>query len=52
MRALDIDLDPKELAVVRKQIYPLNEGFIRFANLKLVMEDKLKEVDTYEDLIE
>ena len=52
MRALDIDLNPKELAEVRKQIDPMNEGFIRFANLKLVMEDKLKEVDTYEDLIE
>ena len=36
----------------RKQIDPLNEGCIRFANLKLVMEDKLKDVDTYEDLIE
>ena len=52
MRALDLDLNPTELAVVRKQIDPLNEGFIRYANLKLVMEDKLKEVDTYEDLIE
>ena len=52
MRALDIDLNPKELGEVRKQIDPMNEGFIRFANLKLVMEDKLKEVDTYEDLIE
>ena len=52
MRALDIDLNPKELGEVRKQIDPMKEGFIRFANLKLVMEDKLKEVDTYEDLIE
>ncbi len=52
MRALDFDLNPADLEAVRKQIDPLNEGFIRFSNLKLVMEDKLKEVDTYEDLIE
>lgn len=52
MRALDFNLDSNELAIVRKQIDPLNEGFIRFANLKLVMEDKLKDVDTYDDLIE
>ena len=30
----------------------MNEGFIRFENLKTVMEEKLKDVDTYEDLIE
>ena len=52
MRALDFDLNPADLELVRKQIDPLNEGFIRYANLKLVMEDKLKEVDTYEDVIE
>lgn len=51
MRALDLDLDAKELAEVRKEIDPHNEGFIRFENLKKVMEGKLKEVDTYEDLI-
>ena len=51
MRALDLDLDPTELAEVRKEIDPNNEGFIRFENLKKVMEGKLKEVDTYEDLI-
>ena len=51
MRALDLDLNPTELAEVRKEIDPLNEGFIRFENLKKVMEGKLKEVDTYEDLI-
>ncbi len=52
MRALDFDMNATELAECRKQIDPLGEGFIRYANLKLVMEDKLKEVDTYEDLIE
>ena len=52
MRALDFDMNPEELALCRQEIDPLNEGFIRFANLKLVMEGKLKEVDTYEDLIE
>jgi Ca2+-binding EF-hand superfamily protein len=51
MRALDLDLNPTELAEVRKEIDPTNEGFIRFENLKKVMEGKLKEVDTYEDLI-
>jgi hypothetical protein len=51
MRALDFDLNEKELAVVRKQIDPLNEGFIRFEGLRLVMEDKLKEVDTFDDFV-
>lgn len=52
MRALDFDLNAEELAQVRKQIDPKGEGVIRFANLKLVMEDKLKDVDTFEDMIE
>ena len=52
LRALDIDLPPPELEIVRKQIDPDNEGVIRFENLVLVMEDKLKEVDTFEDCIE
>lgn len=52
MRALDFDLNEKELAVVRKQIDPENEGFIRFEGLRLVMEDKLKEVDTFDDFVE
>jgi len=51
MRALDLDLNQKDLADVRKEIDPANEGFIRFENLIKVMEGKLKEVDTYEDLI-
>ena len=38
--------------MVSKQIDPDGEGFIRFANLKAVMEEKLKDVDTFEDLVE
>jgi len=52
MRALDFDLSPAELKIVRKRIDPDEEGFIRFANLKLVMEEKLKDIDTFEDLVE
>ena len=52
MRALDFDLDEKEMAIVIGQIDPKKEGLVRWENLKLVMEDRLKEVDTYEDLIE
>ena len=33
-------------------IDPDNTGFITFARLTVVMEDKLKETDTMEDLIE
>ena len=52
MGALDFHLNPKELGMVRKDIDPESTGFITFENLRLVMEDKLKEVDTYEDLVE
>ena len=52
MRALDIDLKPDELALVKTQIDPDQEGFIRFERLQMVMEEKLKDVDTYDDLIE
>ena len=31
---------------------PQNTGFIAYHNLKLVMEDKLKDKDTVEDMIE
>ncbi len=51
MRALDFDLNPEQLELTRQQIDPTNEGIIRFAMLELVMEDKLKDVDTYEDMI-
>ena len=51
MRALDFDLNPQELAIVREQIDPENSGHIKFANLKIVMEDKLKDKDTVEDMM-
>ena len=51
MRALDFDLNPEELEYVRKQIDPEETGVIKFHNLKLVMEDKLKDKDTPEDMM-
>ena len=51
MRALDFDLNPEQLELTRQQIDPTNEGIIRFAMLEKVMEDKLKDVDTYDDMI-
>ena len=51
MRALDFDLEPAELEIVRKQIDPEESGVIKFQNLKLVMEDKLKDKDTPEDMM-
>tara|TARA_B110000285_G_C14544290_1_gene346359 strand:+ start:180 stop:404 length:225 start_codon:yes stop_codon:yes gene_type:complete len=49
MRALDIDMLPDALAVTRELIDPDHSGFITFARLKDVMEEKLKETDTIED---
>ena len=51
MRALDFDLNPEELALVQTTIDPDNSGIIKWANLKLVMEDKLKDKDTPEDMM-
>ena len=51
MRALDFDLNTQQLEFTRKQIDPTNSGIIRFEMLELVMEDKLKEKDTYDDMI-
>ena len=51
MRALDFNLEPEELEITRKQIDPDNTGFITYARLKLVMEDKLKDTDTPEDML-
>lgn len=50
MRALDYDMNPEELEITRKKIDPETTGFITFANLKLVMEEKLKDVETPDDL--
>ena len=52
MRALDFDLDKSELKKVSEQIDPEKTGFIEWDCLVLVMEDRLKEVDTYEDFVE
>ena len=51
MRALDFNLAPEELEITRKQIDPDDSGFITYARLKLVMEDKLKDTDTPEDML-
>ena len=51
MRALDFDLLDEELAIVQKQVDPENSGVIKYSNLKLVMEDKLKDKDTPEDMM-
>ena len=51
MRALDFDLAPEELEIVRQQIDKDGSGVIKFQNLKAVMEDKLKDKDTPEDMI-
>lgn len=50
MRALDYDLNPQELEITRQKIDPTGSGIITFANLKLVMEDKLASVETPDDL--
>ena len=53
MRALDVNVnDDASLEEVRKMIDPDGTGHITFARLTVVMEDKLKETDTMEDLIE
>ena len=52
LRALDIILDKDELKAVEKVVDPKGEGIVSFNNLKLVMEDKLKDSDTVEDLLE
>ena len=49
MRALDLDMNSEALAITREQIDPEHSGFITFAKLKEVMEEKLKETDTIED---
>ena len=51
LRALDVDLSPAELEICKKKIDPEGPGFILFPNLKLLREEKLKDVDTKDDLI-
>ena len=52
MRALDIDPSEDELEMITKQIDPDYTGFFNFAKLREVMEEKLRDVDTIEDLME
>ena len=51
LRALDFDEDDDVIEVIRKQIDPENSGYIKYQNLKNVMEDKLKDKDTPEDMM-
>ena len=53
MRALDVPVpDEDALDEIKEMIDPENTGHITFARLIVVMEEKLKETDTVEDLLE
>jgi Ca2+-binding EF-hand superfamily protein len=52
LRALDLDLGDEELQMITKQIDPERNGFFSYGKLKEVMEEKLRDVDTMEDLLE
>ena len=52
MRALDIDLNEEELEFLIKQIDPQHSGFFNFQKLQEIMEEKMKDIDTIEDLME
>ena len=52
MRALDVNVqEDMVVEILRKTIDPDNTGYITFARLTVVMEEKLKDSDTAEDLI-
>ena len=52
MRAMDVDVSTDEkLEEVRQMIDPDGTGYITFIRLQSVMEEKLKESDTMEDLL-
>ena len=52
LRALDIDPSEDELNHIGKQIDPTRQGYFTFEKLNEVMEEKLRDVDTPEDLLE
>ena len=53
MRALDVPvIDEEALDEIKEMIDPEGTGHITFARLIVVMEEKLKETDTVEDLLE
>ena len=53
MRALDVPVPNDDaLDEIKEMIDPEHTGHITFARLIVVMEEKLKETDTVEDLLE
>jgi len=52
LRALDIDPSWEELEYISKLIDPSKAGYFTFEDLHEVMEEKLKDTDTLEDLVE
>ena len=52
LRALDLDLQEEELHEIAQQIDPEQSGFFSYGRLKDVMEEKLRDVDTIDDLME
>ena len=51
MRALDIDPNEEELEFLNNKMDPEHTGFFNYEKLKELMEEKLKDVDTFDDLI-
>lgn len=51
LRALDIDPSEEELDMLTKQVDPDQIGFFNFEKLNAIMEEKLKDIDTKEDLL-
>jgi Ca2+-binding EF-hand superfamily protein len=52
LRALDIDPSEDELESIYNRVDTQGTGMFTFESLNEVMEDKLKDVDTLEDLME
>ena len=52
LRALDIDPSVDELNAIMERIDPDGAGMFSFERLVEVMEDKLRDTDTLEDLLE
>ena len=52
LRALDIDPSEYELEYLTEKIDPEQTGFMSFERLHEVLEEKLRDVDTLEDLLE
>ena len=51
LRALDIDPSEEELEQIAERVDSEQKGYFTFEQLNIVMEDKLKDVDTFDDLI-